>query len=313
MHNYTTTSTNDYFENLKYKDHVDQNLEAMLFLDKLNVPRFTNINDGTYPFTIIGRIKWLYDNNKKTDIISPQYALDKSITFEEYCQKYVKVWDTEKQVLTSLILTNNQTKTYNHIENNKHSVINKYRQAKITTLLSAYSVYKTLSQPNINIGYFGVSNNSVIFEDYFPHDLKYAIKNKTTKRIELHNGSKIIFNNILNESNLIGVGYDIIILDEAAFFNNFHYIKTYLKLNGQLIISSTPKRNSDFNKLCIDAFENINYSFNYLKLNWFDDINFNKNAKIDINGNVSNEWLKEKTIKGFSKEMIEEEILGLVL
>ncbi len=317
MNNYITTSTNDYFkkfinsENNKYD--TTEFLVAMIVLDELNVPRVDNINGETYCYSIVDRIKWLY-NNKNNNIISPQYILDKSITFEEYCQKYVKVWNKVESEYIPFKFLHNQHKTYTHIENNKFSIINQYRQEGMTTLLSNYSVYKALSNPNITIGYFGVSKDHLrdVFKNIVPFELQCSIKRQTIDSIEFYNGSKIIFK-FLTENNLVGVGVNIMLLDNYAFFNNItiENIYRHLKINGQLIISSTPIKDSDFNKLCVDAFENIN-DFKYLKLNWFDDERFNQHIKVDINGVKYNDWSRN-ILNHSGKERFEEEVLGLVL
>ncbi len=295
MHNYTTTSTNDYLPKelrLKIKEELSNNIDEIL--DK-------------YSYTY----KEIIDNEV---IISPQYTLDSTITFEEYCQKYVKVWNNVKVNHIPFKLTSNQHKTYTHIETNKLSIVNQYRQEGMTTLLSNYSVYKALSNPNITIGYFGVSKDHLrdVFKNIVPFELQCSIKRQTLDSIEFYNGSKIIFK-FLTENNLVGVSVNIMLLDNYAFFNNVDVVDIYscLKLNGSIIISSTPKKDSKFNKMCVDAFENIN-GYKYLKLNWFDDERFNQNLKIDINNIKNNDW-STTILKQCGKNLFEEEVLGLVL
>ena len=292
-------STQDYLPEalrIKIKEELSNNIDKIL--DKYSY---------SYKEIII-------DDNK-TDIFPPQYTLDKSITFEEYCQKYIKVWNNVKVDRIPFKLTSNQHKTYSYIENNKFSIINQYRQAGLTTLLSNYSVYKALSTPNITIGYFGVSKNHLrdVFKHIVPFELECSVKRQTVDLIEFYNGSKIMFK-ILTENALIGINCDLIILDNYAFFNYNNIIESLisrLKPNGSIIISSTPKKDSNFNKICIDAYEDKN-DFKYLKLNWFDDEIFNQNIKIDINGVKKNDW-STKILNHSGKERFEEEVLGLVL
>jgi hypothetical protein len=281
MNNYTTTSTNDYLhESFRIKLTEELRIELDKVLDKY----------------------------------SPKYTLDSTITFEQFCQKHIKVWDKCKSEYKNFELLHNQHKTYNHIENNKFSIINQYRQGGMSSLFSTYSIYKAITIPNISISYYGFSKGHIIdvFKDKISDELIYLIKNNSNDRIEFNNDSKIIFKSF--NSNVIGEGSDIIILDNYAYVNDRIDLKTIyspLKNSAKLIISSSPKKDSEFNKLCVDAFENKN-NFKYLKLDWFDDERFNQNLKIDINGVKNNDW-STKIKDCYGTIDFNENVLGLVL
>ncbi len=243
-------------------------------------------------------------NNEKTNMVS---EINEPISFKDFCEKYMLVdYNTVK-------LKYNQVKMFHSVENCNHTIINKYRQAGSTLFLLYYSFYKCLIKSNCKILLCGLYNNSDIFNEISRINFN-KIRINGDSKIAFKNGSTITLKRInnLKEDNLISKKYDIIILDELFDFTNINlnFIIPTLNVNGKCIIVSTPKKDSYFNKLAVDAFNKIN-SFKYIKLNWFEDENFNKDLKIDINGEHQNEFInKKKKLLGYN--FIDEEIFGKV-
>lgn len=145
---------------------------------------------------------------------------------------------------------------------------------------------------------------------YFHWEDDFTTNNQTT--LQLRNGCRIrVSAPGINACR--GESYDFAFVDEAAFTSNFLEFYSALgpcllaKKGSKLIIGSTPKDNSDFNKLISNAL-----SSNVMPLHWslhpFYNSGMVKNGP-DSEYTYSSPWFEEMCSRfNFNKESIEQEL-----
>jgi phage FluMu gp28-like protein len=190
----------------------------------------------------------------------------------------------------------------NHIVDNRFSIIAKSRQMHMTTLLAAYTAWRMLHGKNVL--YLSCNRAS---SQYFITKVKsilnnvgvnFEVDNKT--RIEIEGGGKIYTRSNRVDA-LKGYSPDDLIMDEAAFIDNFEDIfsagMTSLGTDGKCILASTPNSYNGFYKVWESAIKREN-DFATLK------ITFNNNPRYD---NVK--WLNNMMeALNMDRRMIDQEI-----
>lgn len=182
---------------------------------------------------------------------------------EKYCMRH----DPYKG-LVNFKLHKFQKKVIENLMTSKYNLYNKSRQVGMTTILVAFSLWKTLFFENINILFVSVNidnakHASNIYKKMFnnlPNKLKIVHDIENYKYfIKFENESSIGFMSA-RENGYLGCGesVDYLFFDEYAYFNNPKnvYIAKYpliLSKDGNLTISSTPNGISNhFHELWTD-------------------------------------------------------------
>lgn len=188
--------------------------------------------------------------------------------------------------------------TINTIHNNTHTIIKNGRQVGITTLIALYIIYYCLTNTNKKIMILANGNNSIanyhniilhtLNNLNFIHSYNFSYTTNSKSQIDINSNKLYISSNI---SNLLGLGFDFVYLDDFAFCkDDINVISNLLPLlnytKGKMVISSTPSQDySMFNQIYQNSthfkkvyFPNLDNRFK----NIYDveDYNVSFNAKI---------------------------------
>jgi len=168
---------------------------------------------------------------------------------------------------------------YNHITENKFSIIKKSRQMHVTTMFAGYVAWRLIYNEDKDIityvtTRYDLSKHFIgkvrgILEEYGLTKDDFDVNNK--KEIKLKNG-----NRVLGVSSHIdafcGLTSKCIIIDEAAFIDKFKDLYTSLMpsidVGGQIMIASTPNGVNFFHGLYSDAMTGKN-NFKVLDLIYY--------------------------------------------
>jgi predicted DNA binding CopG/RHH family protein len=179
---------------------------------------------------------------------------------------------------------------FNHIHNNRFSLIKKSRQMHITTMLASYSAWLLSEEPYIGPEDIEESKPTVI---YFSPNFKSSKRFKTLTTSLLPSNTNLTINNVkhsrLENGNSIMVksvtinslrSYSLedtklLIIDEAAFIDKFdEFFKELLPMistsNTKIVIASTPNGIEGFHSLWEGANKGEN-QFKLLSLNYKDN------------------------------------------
>jgi len=199
---------------------------------------------------------------------------------------------------------------YNHILNNKLSIIKKSRQMHVTTMLAGYVAWRLINNKDEDeVTYltnrYDSSKHFIgkvrgILEEYGLTKDDFDVNNK--KEINLKNGNRVLAVSSSVDS-LRGFRPKCVIIDEAAFIDNFKglcnvIIPNIYATNGQIIIASTPNGINFFHGLYSDSITGKN-KFKVL------DLIYHMHPKRD------SEWFDQMSkMLNYNDTMIKQEILA---
>jgi hypothetical protein len=176
-----------------------------------------------------------------------------------------------------------------------HIVVNKARQIGMSTILSAYSLWRALFCSNVNMGIINIDgiNSSYIMKniqimyDNLPFWLKHfcIMVPENKLRYKFNNGNKITSLNS-DKTPACGEPLSEVLVDELACMTNpSEVVDAYSHTTKCLQIFSSTSYNGDtFNSICRDA---INGKSNrtYIKLDY--KVSFDDNDLIKLNKGMS--------------------------
>jgi hypothetical protein len=170
-----------------------------------------------------------------------------------------------------------QEKILNEIENNRFNIVRKFRQAGITTICAAYSLWSIIFKENHNVMVVSIGDREstaflrrvVMMYDDLPKWLRPGIVEKNKHSLYLSTGSRV-------KSQPAGAGrgesVSHLIVDEAAFIDKMREfwaaIYPTISTGGKASLISTVNGMSNlYYELYRDA-EQKNNSFNIIDLHW---------------------------------------------
>lgn len=203
---------------------------------------------------------------------------------------------------TDLKLLPYQEDMVNLFQDNKFSLVNSTRQSGKSLIPSLYLLHQLVFTDNAVIGIMSHNTNAsrhclqLIRDCYnnLPNFLKQKVETSTDSEFSVENRSKI---RVATKST-IHHGFTHIFLDEFACFEYYAASEIMLDIlsnsfyyNKKLIITSTKRKNTYFNKLI----ENPIY-FKVLKVNWTDIPGRDEKWKEDMISNMGEDAFEEQFV-----------------
>lgn len=229
----------------------------------------------------------------------------------------------EKKTLARLNPMEYQKKFISDIHNNKFHIITQSRQMHVSSMMALYIAWyalfnegKTimLISDSIASGKELLNKIGFIIENYYLDKKGTLISSETSKSITLTNFSKIILQSATADA-ARGYSLDFLYIHNASHIKHLDDIMTaafcavYPKKYSKIIISSTPKDNSFFNKIFLESNED-NSSFKRMILHWTQHPIYSKDIVRTESDyfEYSSPWFEEMCKKLYSKSAIEQEL-----
>ena len=219
--------------------------EKWLTFDAFKTKNYTNVKPFEYQLEVIRNI-----HTKPNHLVIKSRQMHISSIMELYIAWYV-IFNIDKQVFILSHSSAGAKKILEHIK----------------IILKNYSVDD--------------EKDGIVTKTYFHWEDDFVTNNKS--ELQLSNGCKINVSGPSADAGK-GCGIDFLYVDEAAFIKNFESIYAALgmavccKKNSKIIIASTPRDNSFFNRLALNVGEGY---FNPTRLHWKDH---------NIYGSTGNSW-----------------------
>lgn len=214
-----------------------------------------------------------------------------------YCiEKYFKIQDkTQGEGLYPFLLFPFQKDILNNYRSKKSTIVNKYRQAGISTLTAAFiacyiafeeSKYVVVVANKLKTAEKELFNDVVGFIDMLPEFLKPTVTgSNTNSRKEFNNGATLV---AMASNELRGPTPDIIWWDEAAWCEKGEKFLTSssasLSTGGKMIMVSTPNGLDAVFYNTFKGSKDKSNDFIFDEIYWYNDPRYNKDLKFIKNG-----------------------------
>lgn len=178
-----------------------------------------------------------------------------------------------------LVLYPCQKRVIDSIENNRNTAVISARQMGKTTVLSAYALWCVLFKPGYSVGLFCNKEETASWTmrgvlamlDNIPAWMKPGVQQSSKNVLTFDNVSRLLIKGSKTDG-ARGCAYNLILLDEFAFFNNPEefFLSVYPIISssrsGKFVVASTPGGGgSRFHQIVSGTPDN---GFNLVRMDW---------------------------------------------